>query len=157
MAFDHRNMVAVIDSREQRPLVLKLSADGEELKTERGSLYTADYSLKGLEKHVAIERKSLPDLLMCVGRERERFEKEIDRLLGVPVRGIVVESSWEEIEAGRYRSRVKPTAAIGSMMGWIARGIPITMAGNAERAGIFVARMLYITARRRYQELKGLG
>ena len=42
-------------------------------------------------------------------------------------------------------------------MGWIAEGIPIVMADNHKRAGVFIARMLYITARRYKLRLKGLS
>ena len=150
------NITAVIDTREQRPLRLEYK-DGLELPSARGTLYTGDYSIKGLESYVAIERKSLADMMGCIGSSRDRFEKEIIRLRGYEVKCIVVEASWRDIEAGNYRSKVSPSAAIGTLMGWIAQGIPITMTENHERAGVFVARMLYITARRRFMELKNLG
>lgn len=151
-----KNLTAVVDTREQTPLKLQLKP-GEVLKAERGNLYTGDYSIKGLENHVAIERKSIDDLMGCIGKDRERFEREIARLRGYPVKALVVEATWEQIESGSYRSKVHPSSAIGTMMGWISQGIPVTMAGNHDRAGTFVARMLYITARRRLAELKSLG
>ncbi len=150
------DFTAIVDSREQTPLKLEYKP-GEILRSERGTLYSGDYSVKGLEHHIAIERKSLDDLMGCIGTHRERFEREILRLRGYPVKAIVVESTWKVIENGKYRSRVSSSAAIGTLMGWIAQGIPITMAGNHERAGVFVARMLLISARRRMQELKALG
>ena len=149
------DFTAIVDTREQTPLKLELKA-GEVLRSEPGTLYTGDYSVKGLENHIAIERKSLDDLMGCIGKGRERFEREIIRLRGYDVKGIVVESTWETIESASYRSRVHPSAAIGTLMGWIAQGIPITMAGDHKRAGTFVARMLFITARRRYAELESL-
>ena len=150
------NFTAIIDSREQKPLELEY-AEGKTLKHSLGTLYTGDYSVKGLEHVIAIERKSLDDLMGCIGKDRARFDKEILRLRGYEVKAIVVESTWKVIENGKYRSRVKSTAAIGSLMGWIAQGIPITMAGDHKRAGVFVARMLYIAANRRYKELLSLG
>ena len=51
-----RDIVAIIDTREQAPL------DLSPLRTEKGTLTTGDYSIKGLESEIAIERKSLPDL-----------------------------------------------------------------------------------------------
>jgi ERCC4-type nuclease len=149
-------ITAIIDSREQRPLTLQINPKLV-LKTETATLGTGDYSVKGLEDIIAIERKSLDDLMGCIGTGRERFEREMLRMRGFEVRGIVVESTWEQIESGNYRSRVKPNAALGSLMGWIAMGIPITMAGNHQRAGVWVARMLYIAAKRRYVQLKHLA
>ena len=150
------SIVAVIDSREQRPLKLAYNASGKTLPSVIGTLYTGDYSLKGFETYVAIERKSLDDLMGCIGKDRDRFEREIVRLKGYEVKCIVVESNWATIESGNYRSRVKSTAAIGSLMGWIAEGIPIVMTDTHARAGVFVARMLYITACRRLAQLKHL-
>lgn len=152
----HSDIIAVIDSREQLPLSL------EPLKTVRGTLVSADYSVKGLEQSVAIERKSLPDFLGCVGRERERFEKEIQRLLAYETRAIVVEATWNELEAGlwlsgthyKWRSKITPGQAVGSALGWIARGVPIIMATNHERCSTFVARLLFTAARRRWDELR---
>ena len=126
------------------------------MQSLRGTLATGDYSLKGLEDVVAIERKSLSDLLACVGRERKRFDREVQRLLGYSVRAIVVESTWKEIEAGDWQSKVSKSSALGSLLGWIAAGVPIVMAGDRNRAGQFVSRLLYFTARRRYREAKQL-
>lgn len=151
------NFTAIIDSREQTPVLLKLNEKGDILNSQVGTLYTGDYSIKGFEDLIAIERKSLSDLMGCIGSGRERFEKEIQRLRGYEVKSIVVEGSWHDIETGNYRSKVKPTAAIGTLMGWIAMGIPITMAESHDRAGLFIARMLFISARRYQQRLKNLG
>ena len=150
------DFTAIVDSREQRPVTLEYKK-GLLLKSEQGTLYTGDYSIKGVENLVAIERKSLDDLMGCIGSHRERFEREIIRLKGYEVKAIVIESTWGKIEKGDYRSRVNPSAAIGTLMGWIAEGIPICMADNHKRAGMFIARMLYITARRYKLRLKGLG
>jgi hypothetical protein len=79
------------------------------------------------------------------------------RLLAYPTRGIVIESTWEQLEAGRWNSKVTPQAAVGSVLGWGARGIPIYMTGGHERAGKMVSRILYITARRRWRELLHLA
>src|ERR1700676_181303 len=92
-------VTAIIDTREQTPL------DLAPLRVELGTLATGDYSVAGLETIVAIERKSLPDLLSCIGQERERFDREVVRLLAYPVRALVVESTWSELEAGDWRSK----------------------------------------------------
>jgi hypothetical protein len=123
------DVTAVIDTREQTPL------DLAPLATVRGTLSTGDYSIVGLETVVAIERMSLGDLLACVGQERERFDREVQRLLAYPVRCLVVESTWTELEAGEWRSKVTASAAVGSLLGWVASGLPILMAGDHQRAG----------------------
>lgn len=155
MTLKPEQVTAIVDSREQMPL------DLSPLATTSGSLPTGDYSVRGLENHVAIERKSLPDLLGCVGRDRDRFDREVQRLLAYPTRALVVEATWSDIEAGDWRSQLTPNHVIGSLVGWMCSGLPVVMAGDHERAGRIVAKLLYTAARRRLREceslLKGLA
>lgn len=144
------DLTAIIDTREQRPL------DLSPLRSERGTLATGDYSLRGLENVVAVERKSTDDLLTCVGRERERFDREVQRLLAYPVRALVIEADWPFFERGDWRGELKPSHVIGSLVGWIAAGLPIVMASDHERAGRFVGRLLFTAARRRWREARAL-
>jgi len=138
--------MALIDTREQLPL------DLSPLRAETTSLTTGDYSVKFLDHVVSVERKSLGDLVTCVGRERERFDREVERLLAFPVRCLVIESTWPAIEMGQWRGKVTASQVEGSLIGWIAKGLPVAMVGSHERAGRFVSRLLYTTARRRWQE-----
>lgn len=141
-------VTAIIDSREQLPL------DLSPLQTTSGTLATGDYSIFGLEHVVAIERKGLGDLLGCIGQERERFDREVQRLLAYPVRALVVEATWLDLEQGGWRSKITPAAAIGSLLGWIASGLPIILAGDHGRAGRYVSRLLFTAARRRWREAR---
>ena len=143
-------VMAIIDTREQLPL------DLSPLSTVVDTLATGDYSVKGLESSIAIERKSLPDLLNCVGQHRERFDREIQRLIAYPCRAVVIEATWEDLEAGEWQSKITPAAAIGSLLGWIAAGVPIVMAGDHARAGRYVSRLLFTAARRRWRECRSL-
>ncbi len=145
---DPSSITAIIDTREQTPLELS------PLKVIRGTLPTGDYSLAGLEHLVTIERKSLNDLLGCVGSDRERFDREIQRMLAYPVRVLLVEASWSEIEMGRWSNRVTSQAVIGSLLGWIASGIQVELVGDHARAGQHASRLLFTIARRRYRELR---
>lgn len=144
------SVTAIIDTREQLPL------DLAPLRMERGTLTTGDYSVKGMEQIVSLERKSLDDLLCCIGSDRERFDREVQRLLAYPVRCLIIESGWQHLERGGWRSKVTPAAAIGSCLGWIAAGLPIVMAYDHERAGRFASRILYTAARRRWRESREL-
>ena len=148
---DPSQVVCIVDTREQLPL------DLSPLRTEAGTLATGDYSLKGLEHLVCIERKSLDDLLGCVGRDRDRFERELQRMLAYPVRVLLVESSWAEIEMGQWRSKLTTSQVMGSLIGWTAQGIQLAMVGSHERAGQFASRLLFTVARRRYAELRAFS
>ena len=150
------DITAIIDTRERQPWALT------PLKTERGTLATGDYSVVGLERQIALERKSLGDLLGCIGGARKRFEEEIERLQAFPVRCVIVECSYQEFEAGAWmagiggiKSRVSPAAAMGSVLGWIASGIPFLFCPTVESASSAAARLMFIAARRRHRELAG--
>jgi hypothetical protein len=78
------------------------------------------------------------------------------RLLAYPTRALVIESTWPEVEAGNWRSKITSSAAVGSLLGWIAAGVPIVMAETHERAGRYVSRLLFTAARRRWRECRSL-
>ena len=149
-ALKPENVVAICDTREQTPL------DLSPLRTEQASLPTGDYTVRGLEHVVCIERKSLDDLLGVVGRDRPRFEREVQRLLSYPCRVLLVEATWAQIEMGQWRGKITPEQVIGSLLGWQAMGLSIHMAGDHERAGRHAARLLFTVAKRRYRELRSL-
>ena len=101
-------MTILIDSREQSPLAFP------GLATERASLKTADYSCIAdgvdLRDVVALERKSVSDLLGCVGGQRDRFERELERLAQLRYRALVIEGTLADIvaaTAGRQLPRAR--------------------------------------------------
>lgn len=141
-------VTALCDTREQTPLCL------DPLRVERATLTTGDYTIRGLEHVVVIERKSLEDLLGVVGRDRERFEREVQRLLAFPIRVLVIEASWPQIEMAQWRSKLTSSHVIGSLLGWEAKGLSIHMVHDHERAGLHVSRLLFTVARREYRKLR---
>lgn len=142
---DPGDITIICDTREQRPF------DFAPLRSEPGTLATGDYSIKGLENFIALERKSLGDLISCVGVERERFDRECQRLLAYQTRAIVVEAAWAELERGDWRSQVTPQAAMGSVLGWMALGIPVVFAGSRGSAQTAAARIMFLAARRHWR------
>ncbi len=124
------------------------------MKVIRGTLTTADYSIVGLEHEIAVERKSIDDLLGCIGGGRERFEKELKRLAAYPVRAVVVEATWDELNKGGWRSQITIPAAVGSVLAWMSEGIPFLFVGNHDHAGRAIARYMFVAARRRFRELQ---
>ena len=152
---DPAQVTCIVDTREQLPL------DLSPLRTELGTLQTGDYALAGCDE-IRIERKSLPDLVQCVGSERERFTREVERLLAFRVRILLIEATWEQIESHepafpQWRGKVSKESVIGSLLGWQAMGLSVHMVGTHERAGRFASRLLYTVARRRYAELRSFS
>ena len=147
---DPQNVVALIDTREQLPLCL------DPLRTERATLTTGDYTARGFENEICIERKSLDDLLACVGRERQRFDRELHRMLAFPIRVLLVEATWDDLDRGDWRSQLTVSQVAGSLVGWSAMGLQINLVGTHKRAGVYASRLLYTVARRRYEQLRAL-
>lgn len=92
------------DIFQPRPVVIK------------GSLATGDYSLLGHENLVVVERKTLADLVACLGVERDRFERELQRLKSFDSACVVVESPQSFLRNGEYRSQLLPGSAWQSVI-----------------------------------------
>jgi DNA excision repair protein ERCC-4 len=142
------DITVLVDSRERTPPAIDLL-----LPTMRATLQTGDYSVLGLEQLVRVERKSLQDLVMCVGRERERFDRCIERLRHFPLAVIVIEAKESAVELKQYRGEVSPNAVLGSVHAWRAKGINIDWAGDPQTAAIHISRTLFAFARERFREL----
>lgn len=106
-------MKIIIDTREQTPWSFP-----PEVETMPGTLQAGDYSLQGFEKHIALERKSLPDFISCCGSERERFTAELQRLKAYSLRAVIIEGNFQDVIQGNYRSQIKPASIIGSVSSW---------------------------------------
>ena len=146
-------MRIIIDTREQTPFTFSGPRYGG-ITFEVAPLTTGDYSLAGLQDKVAVERKSLPDLVACLGRERERFERELQRAAALDAFLVVVEASWADLAGGNFRGRFDPYAATQSVLAFTARyGVPFLFAGgkaHAEGATIGFLRQYLESARKRW-------
>ena len=111
-------MEIIVDTREQAPFSFLGFPD---VQTVQGSLWVGDYSLVGLEFEVSCERKSLEDLVGCLTKGRERFEKELMRSTYLRSFAVVVEQESGWIQEGFYRSRIAPKAAWASILAFSAR------------------------------------
>lgn len=95
--------------------------EGRGVKLSIGTLETGDYTLAGCEHLVAVERKTIPDLIMCLGRERSRFERELRRARSLEAFAVVVEGTWEHLSAKRYRAQMDSHAAMQTIMAFSVR------------------------------------
>ncbi len=134
---DRLKIVVVVDSREQNPLRFTLP-------TERGTLVTGDYSIRGLERYISIERKSVDDLVACLKNgQRVQFEKELSRGKGLDYFALVVETDLAGLAGGRYRSEMIPKAVIQSLMAFSIRyKLPIFFCADRKCAAEVVESLL---------------
>lgn len=146
----------VCDTREQAPLPLAPLAEqlGLPFTVERGTLATADYCLKGREDLVLVERKSLGDLVGCVGHDRARFERALERMASscrYPI--LLVEGTTAEVLQHRYRSRIHPSAVIGSLSSWVLdHRVRVIFTGSREASAHFALRTFAAALRRLERE-----
>lgn len=134
------NPIIIIDTREQLPYSFPSS-----WPTVRQSLTTGDYSLLGFEDCVALERKSLDDLLGCIFTDR--FEAELKR-------GAAIAHGYLIIEANLYRLRnhrrckgekatIKPQSVLGKLQAYAVRyGWHVLWLDSREEAEAYAVGLL---------------
>lgn len=146
-------MKIIVDTREQRPFAFT-GRHYADVELQAGSLLTGDYSLAGLTDRIAIERKELCDLVACLGRERERFERELQRAAALDCFAVVIEATWHDLAHGEYRSQLNPHSACQSIAAFTARyRIPFMFAGTrsgAEYCTWSLLRQYLESAKKRY-------
>lgn len=132
----------VIDSREQDPLTFT------SMSSEIGTLSTGDYSVVGLENDFTIERKSIPDLIGSLTTGRDRFMRELQRMLAFPFRRLLVIGSEDQIVRADWKhSRVNPKSILHSLHAIEARGIPVVYASNPTTAASLIERWAFWRSR----------
>jgi len=130
----------ITDTREQ------LALEFLHLPSERGTLQSGDYSIKGLEADFSIERKSVPDLIGSVTRGRERFERELHRLRGFDFTRILVIGEPYEVA----RTAQNPKAIFSSLTAFECRWkIPVVWEPDPATAARLVERWAWFYASQR--------
>ena len=100
--------ILIIDTREQDPLFRK---PPKGLLIVRDTLQSGDYSCKGFEDVIAIERKGLNDFYGSIGKGRDRFKRELERLRGYQWSGLVIEAEEHTVlSANSLYTQMHPNA-----------------------------------------------
>lgn len=129
----------VVDTREQTPWRFPTG----EFSVYRQGLRTGDYAVAGYSCVTAIERKELGDFVACCTHERERFLREMLRMIEIPHRAVIVEASADDIFAHTYRSAASPKAVMATAMAITADyGTPVILAGDRRNAAWCAAWLL---------------
>lgn len=139
--------VVLIDQQEKAPwlfqgITTRVAAGLRRIhvRTETGHLKTGDYSIRGHESRIIIERKSLSDLFGTVGSGRDRFRAEHERMAAIIAAGgrayVLLESCKAEWDASPpERCQVSPDAVTGTMDSWSWRyGVRWHMCGSRPAA-----------------------
>ena len=98
----------IVDTREQDPLFRK---PPKGLLIVRDTLRAGDYSCKGFNNNIAIERKSLNDFYGSIGNGRDRFKRELELLKGYQWAGLVIEAEESTVlSANSMYTQMHPNA-----------------------------------------------
>jgi DNA excision repair protein ERCC-4 len=132
-------VVLVCDTREIEPFAFP----PERVATVRRALPAGDYSVEGMEQRVAVERKTLDDLVRTVIRERDRFRRELALLSNYEAACVVVEAQLSDVLASRYRAGAHPRSVLGAVISiTIDYGVPVFFCGDRPYARQFTEAYL---------------
>ena len=95
---------------------------------------------------VVVERKeSLDELAQCLTRSRERFEREFSRAVnhGAKIYLVCENGSWEQINAGKYRTRMASAAFFNSLTAFMARYDMSVLFCKEDTSGQLIKNILY--------------
>ncbi len=122
MRSEIRPLVVLVDSREQTPFpfpaTVKVAGRDTPVVTQVCALRSGDYSMPGLVGIAAVERKAGTDMVNSLTHERERFDREIERLGRHRYAAIVCEAHLDELSR---LSAIRTSSILGSVASFYAR------------------------------------
>lgn len=153
------NMTILVDTREQDTERARRRYQAFGSPYERAVLDFGDYTwnaeINGSPVHdtssrviplVAVERKmNLDELAACFTRDRKRFEAEMIRAKqsGGKIFLLCENSNWENLLAGKYRSRFNAKAYTASLIAWAIRYDLQVIFCKEETSGRLIKEILY--------------
>jgi DNA excision repair protein ERCC-4 len=116
-----RDFILVVDTREQDAL-FKVPMKG--LVIVRDTIPSGDYSIRGFEDCIAIERKSVNDLYGSVFTESE--SSKLIRISLLDRKWLLIEGTQDEVLSWQYFSTIHPNSMRGKLVSIEVRlGIPV--------------------------------
>lgn len=156
-------MVIRVDTREQDTVQLRARLKQMNCPTERTKLNFGDYSAKfplpngewfSLADKVVVERKMhIDELCNCFCQGRQRFINEFTRAAesGAKIYLLIEDANWESIYGGKYRSRMRETALVASILAWVARYDCVPIFCKPETSGALIKDILYREGKERME------
>ena len=112
-----RIITILVDDRERNPWTI----NHPDFRFEKQRLKVGDYTIKGFEDRVAIEKKSgIIELITNLsGKDRPRFKRFLEKLSKYPIKCIVIEDSLSHID-GAFRACPKTHLEPASIYYWLS-------------------------------------
>jgi len=112
-------MVILIDSREQQSPLFGRYPKG--MTVSCCKLEVGDYSIRGLESKIAVERKQISDLISYCTTEREATKRKMAQLQKLEWAGLLIEARESEVYRPYLFSNVSPEAIRQSLVSFSVR------------------------------------
>jgi ERCC4-type nuclease len=153
-------LVILVDKREQPTERAKKRYESFGVPYKRVTLSYGDYAYNAqlpngqwifdeeqtVKPLLAFERKmNLDELAQCFTHSRSRFQREFERAKeqGARIFLIVENGSWENLLAGKYRSKFNHNAFLASLAAWIVRYDLQIIFCKQEISGRLIKEFLY--------------
>jgi ERCC4-type nuclease len=149
--------VLLVDTREQDPFNFYRFRGWFET-IERRPLKLGDYSIAGLEKVCAVERKGLSDLVQSFSTNRPVFVGRLRAMSVLPHKLLVITASLSEVKSPYPHGPVNPNRVLQSLVAASAGlGVPFLCTETHELGAELVASYLYQVFLYHWLETNGHG
>jgi ERCC4-type nuclease len=133
-------LVIIQDTREQAGWGRYFTCEWE-IET----ISVGDYTARGVEHLISLERKSLPDLLGSLTHDRDRFERELAKARAYQKFFVVIEASATDVlegNYGRFGANINPTSIWETVATFSTRYAPFIFADNPGTAARYCESIL---------------
>jgi ERCC4-type nuclease len=131
----------IVDTREQLPYKFENSITGTLLYGD----YTVEYEGDIYLSEICVERKSrVAELYQATGKDRIRWEKELERLSKISLKFILCEFSYMDIIKKLPPGKLEPQCVYGSIAKWqVVYNVPFIFCENRTNARALLWKMFY--------------
>jgi DNA excision repair protein ERCC-4 len=149
----------IVDTREQAPFHFTNIEPWSIVPLVHCALPTGDYSLRGFESRVTIERKSISDFIGSITAGRDRFEREFERMAQMEFAAVIVEGELSDVLShSKQNTRVATDSILGTLDSWRIRyGVHWVFCMGRRHAEINTLTMLYQFWRNEQKRFKSLA
>lgn len=132
-----KDFVVAIDTRESAPYKFK----GENIIFKK--LDVGDYSVKGFENEISIERKTHGDFLGSITHRHKQFMNRMNVMSGYRIKAVVIEASSEAVFKGWHpHAKVSPQTVVANVVKLVGLGIPVQFMNSRKASEEFTLKVL---------------
>ena len=146
MAITRKAKFTIIrDTREQAGKGWQFRASKNCAGVVRQKLNVGDYSIKGMEDIICIERKTIGDLWGTLGLQKnyERFLREWTRAKNHRMRYLIIEGTVADVDRGYKWSKVSPALIHAKLISLqVKHNVHVIFAGRQDKARAYTRRLL---------------